>query len=90
MGNFEQIFKMKELFKDKIALMVCDFAPLDIDSWLDSLFRNLKPEGTIVGLFVASSFALNNGTYSIVKRDVRETAPYIYRKLAQITSVNKT
>jgi len=90
MGNFEQIFKMKELFKDNIALMVCDFAPLDIDSWLDSLFSKLKPQGTIVGLFVASSFALNNGTYSIVKRDVRETAPYIYGKLAQITSVNKS
>lgn len=33
MGNFEQVAKMQELFEDKIALMVCDFAPLDFDKY---------------------------------------------------------
>jgi uroporphyrinogen-III decarboxylase len=84
MGNFEQIFKMQELFENKIALMVCDFAPLDFDSYIGALFKKLKSKGTIIAIYIPSCFALNNGTYSIIKRDAQKTAYDIYKKLAQI------
>jgi hypothetical protein len=89
MGNFEQIYRMQELFENKIAIMACDFAPLDIDKYIDSLFEKLKTKGIIVAIYVASTFALNNHTYSVTARNPKETSRAVYRKLEEVCMRNR-
>ena len=83
MGNFEQVEKMQNLFEDKIALMVCDFAPLDFEKYIQDLSKILKPKGTILALFAASGFALYNGSYKVVNWNAHQKASEIYQKLKQ-------
>lgn len=79
MGNFKQIYRMQELFKDRLALKVCDFAPLDISSYYEGLFSNLKKRGTILASFIAPEMALTgNGKYESVSRDGDVIAQQVY------------
>lgn len=88
MGHFEQVRRMQEAFADRIALMVCDFAPLDFDTYLRSLTTTVTARGTIFAVFVASEFALVNGSYAIVHRDAHQTASEIYETLARAPMMN--
>jgi uroporphyrinogen-III decarboxylase len=72
MGDFKQIVKMQEMFNDKLALMVCDFTPLKIDSYYTELFSILKRKGTILASFVAPELALNEGKYEVISRKANE------------------
>lgn len=84
MGNFEQIRQMQEKFGDKIALMVCDFAPVEFDQYIDSLLRILNPRGAILAIFVASRFALRNGSYTTINRNAHHYASVIYDRLNKL------
>ncbi|VGO13589.1 hypothetical protein PDESU_02146 [Pontiella desulfatans] len=74
MGDFEQVQLMQELFKDRAALMICDFAPHNPEQYYNELFSVLKPEGTILASFVMARYALDNGKYTTEERDVLDTA----------------
>jgi len=82
MGNFKQIYRMQELFKGRLALKVCDFAPLDISSYYEGLFSNLKKRGTILASFIAPEMALTgNGKYESVSRDGDVIAQQVYNAI---------
>lgn len=72
MGNFKQVYRMQEMFDSKLALMVCDFTPLNIEEYYTELIRNLKFKGTILATFPAPELALYKGKYESISRDGRE------------------
>jgi hypothetical protein len=74
MGDFHQVYKMQEMFENRLPIMVCDFIPLRIEEYYTELLRNLAFKGTILGLFPAPEFALHNGRYHNISRDGREIA----------------
>ena len=84
MGHFAEVRKMQEAFASRIALMVCDFAPLDFDAYVRSLTTMVTPKGTIFAVFVASEFAQLNGSYAVVHRDAHQTASEIYETLTKV------
>lgn len=81
MGNFRQIAKMQALFADKLALMVCDFTPLDSEAYYRELIGILKFKGTILATYIAPEFALSDGKYENISRDgatvARQAAQWI-------------
>jgi uroporphyrinogen-III decarboxylase len=81
MGNFEQVKKMQELFEDRIALMVCDFAPRDIDGYFKDLFSVLRNKGNILANFVAPEFALDKGRYQLGSREGNVTSRIVYDQI---------
>jgi uroporphyrinogen-III decarboxylase len=48
MGDFEQVFRAQELFENRIALMVSDFSPLDIEAYFAELLAGLRLKGTVI------------------------------------------
>lgn len=74
MGDFHQIRRMQQRFEDRLALMVCDFTPLDIDSYYSELLVELQTKGTILAAYPAAEFALEDGKYQIVSRDGAQLA----------------
>ena len=81
MGDFEQIFEMQKKFDGKLALMVCDFAPYDVDEYFRKLLSQLSLKGTILGSYVSSEYALKEGRYEIMSRDIDEVGNDIYKFL---------
>ena len=78
MGNFRQIFRMQELYRDRLVLKVCDFTPLKIRPYYTELLAGLKRHGTILGTFIAPEMALNGGKYEAVSRRGEEVAEEAY------------
>jgi uroporphyrinogen-III decarboxylase len=74
MGDFKQIRRMQERFDNRLALMVCDFTPLHIESYYSELLADLQTKGTILATYPAAEFALEDGKYQIVSRDCAELA----------------
>lgn len=83
MGNFSQVKKMQELFEDRIALMICDFAPMDIKSYFRELFLFLRNKGNILASYIAPEFALGKGQYELVSRNGNQIARTIYHTIQQ-------
>lgn len=70
MGNFEQIYRLQEILAPKkIALMACDFTPLDVEHYYESLLSGVKQEGLILASFPVWSVALSNGSYVCEERN---------------------
>ncbi len=69
MGNFQQIVKMQDMYEDRLAVMICDFNPLNIDEYYTELFKHISYKGAILGIFIAPEFALYNGKYEFISRD---------------------
>lgn len=85
MGNFEQIYKMQEAFEDKMALMVCDFAPLKVKKYYEELFEGLNKKGTIVACFPRHGYALDEGKYACVEREKEGLTAEIYQVLEDLS-----
>ena len=83
MGDFEQVYKMQEKFEDRIALMVCDFAPFKIDEYFTGLFSGLKAKGTILATYLAAGYALKDGRYELTQRDTDKISHQLYRTIKQ-------
>jgi len=81
MGDFEQIFEMQKKIDGKLALMVCDFAPYDVDEYFRKLLSQLSLKGTILGSYVSSEYALKEGRYEIMSREIDEVGNDIYKFL---------
>lgn len=79
MGNFNQIYKMQEMYRDKLALMVCDFSPINISEYYYELFKKLSKKGTILASFLSQQYALDNGKYEKVNRDLNTLGDEIYK-----------
>ena len=79
MGDFGQVTEMQKKFKDKLALMVCDFAPYDIDGYFMELLPQLNIKGTILGSYIVSEYALKEGKYKIISRDADKAGNEIYK-----------
>jgi hypothetical protein len=69
MGNFRQVAKMQEMFEDKLALMICDFTPLNVEEYYSELISVLKFKGTILSTFISPECALVNEKYENITRD---------------------
>lgn len=90
MGNFGQIYKMQEYFASrKIALMICDFAPVDVNAYYYDLFSKLKIQGTIIASFPTYSFGLAKGKYEQICRNPEELAQEIYETLKTKIHLNR-
>lgn len=87
MGDFQQVRAMQQKFESRLALMVCDFTPLDIESYYRELLKDLRTRGTILATYPAAEFALEEGKYQIVSRDgaqlAQEAARVIGPRLAR-------
>lgn len=94
MGNFKQIRHMQQRFDDRLAVMVCDFTPLDSESYYTELLADLPTKGTILATYPAAEFALEEGKYQIVSRDgarlAQEVAGIIGPRLAAPRQLLKT
>jgi hypothetical protein len=94
MGDFDQIRRMQQAFDNRLTLMVCDFTPLDIESYLRDLLAGLRTKGTILATYPAAEFALEGGKYQIVSRDgaqlAQEAARIIGPRLARPRQLLKT
>lgn len=83
MGNFEQIYQMQAAYEDKMALMVCDFTPLDYKGYYDRLFEGLKVKGVIIASFISAEYALSGSKYVNKSRNVNDVTADVYRLLRQ-------
>ncbi len=84
MGNFKQIYRMQELFQGRLAVKVCDFAPLDIPGYYGKLLDGLHKQGTILGVFVAPELGLgDDGGYAQVSRDAVQVSDEAYTFIKQ-------
>ena len=82
MGNFEQIYRLQEVLGPKqIALMACDFTPLDVEAYYDELLRGLQPEGVILASFPVWSVGLEKGRYVFEKRDPKALSERVFSYL---------
>ena len=61
MGNFRQVFRMQELYRDRLVLKVCDFTPLRIRPYYAELLSGLKRNSTILGTFIARKWPSTRG-----------------------------
>lgn len=84
MGNFKQIDHMQKLFENKIAIMVCDFTPADIEVYYKELINRLKFKGTIMASFIAPEFALSNGKYETISRERDEIMATSYEVITRL------
>lgn len=79
------IVKMQELFEDRLTIMVCDFAPLNIEQYYrGELIDCLKFKGIVLAPFVIPGFALDDGKYETVSRDRDIVAQQIFKTLKRI------
>lgn len=77
MGNVENaVYIKKNLCKDK-CLMICDFAPIDIEGYYNAIIDNFDPTGIIILAEDTEELAANNGGSVATKRDRFETAKRI-------------
>ena len=74
MGDFEQVYKMQEIFEGRLAIMLCDFTPLYIEKYYQELFSILKSKGTILATFPMAEFALEDGKYADISRESNQIA----------------
>lgn len=89
MGNFRQIYRMQELFENRLALKVCDFTPLNIRRYYDELIGNLKKRGTILASFVLPELALDHdGKYVTVSRNGDVMAEEVYNIFQELICKN--
>ena len=74
MGEFAQVFRAQEIFRGRIAVMVCDTTPVEMDAYFRDLFASLRPAGTIVATYPSATTALRYGKAraEIVLRDVAQ------------------
>ena len=94
MGDFHQIRCMQQRFENRLALMVCDFTPLHIESYYSELLTDLPAKGTILAAYPAAEFALEDGKYQIFSRDsaqlAKETARVVGSRLPSPRQLLKT
>jgi hypothetical protein len=86
MGDFDQVRRAKELFRDRLVFMVCDYTPLDPESYFRELFYFLDPKGSIVATYPAATNALDHRkrlTVS-VKQDPQDVADRVWQILQGI------
>jgi len=86
MGDFKQILSMQQKFEDRLALMICDFTPLSIESYYRELLKDLRTKGTILATYPAAEFALEEGKYQIVSRDSAQLAQNAARVIGPFLS----
>jgi uroporphyrinogen-III decarboxylase len=79
MGDFHQIRRMQQMFDNRLALMVCDFTPLHIESYYRELLSDLKTKGTILATYPSPELALEAGKYQVVSRDGASLAEDVAR-----------
>jgi hypothetical protein len=72
---------MQEKFENKLALMVCDFSPLDVDKYFSGLFSKLKTKGTILASYFSPGYALHDGRYEIANRNLEEVSKRVYHRI---------
>jgi hypothetical protein len=72
MGNFRQIYRMQELYRNKLLVMACDFSMTDIEGYYAELFRGLTRRGVVVGAFPSPRVALSGGKYVECRRPAAE------------------
>jgi uroporphyrinogen-III decarboxylase len=89
MSNFRQIHKMQEMFENRIALMVCDFTPLYIESYYRELINILKFKGTILSTYVSPAFALVDGKYETLARDRNELMNKSFETITRLVREKK-
>jgi len=89
MGDFEQVYKMQETFEDRIALMVCDFAPINIEEYYTDLFSGLRTKGTILASYLVAGYALHNGHYEVTSQDTEKISQKLFRAIRQKINTDK-
>lgn len=69
MGDFAHVRQLQEGLRGRVAVTVCDFTPVDIQSYFRELLACLDPRGAIIGTFPAAREALKGRqVYPVVRR----------------------
>lgn len=89
MGNIGQIVKMQKLFKNRLAIMACDFAPLDIEKYYTELIDAIDFKGVIISSFVVPMFALVGNNYENISRDRDQVSRQIFETLQRLIHAKK-
>jgi len=94
LGNFRQVYRMQQAFAGRLALMVCDYTPLELEGYYAELLSRLQRKGTILVAYPASRVALHQGKYQMVHRDAAaladETERVIRRQLGPTDNPSAT
>jgi uroporphyrinogen-III decarboxylase len=79
MGDFRSVARMQEAFAGRLALMVCDFTPRDVEAYYSEVIRVLNPKGTVLAAYPTATVALEGGKYTAVERDAAALAVEVHR-----------
>ena len=83
MGDFAQVFRAQELFEDRIALMVSDFTPLDIQGYFAELLGTLKLKGTVIQTCPSPVVATVKGRSETCHRDAAATGSEAFKVIRE-------
>ncbi|HEY6058555.1 MAG TPA: uroporphyrinogen decarboxylase family protein [Candidatus Limnocylindrales bacterium] len=86
MGEFGQVVDAQRQLGQRLVLMVCDYTPVEMESYFSDLFGVLDPRGLILATFPAARNALRYGTARTapVARDPGETGLQAWRTIRRI------
>lgn len=77
--NIPSVAKLQAQLKDRVALFVCDFTPVEFEEYFDELLSTLDYRGMVVhSQFSPVVGLLKGGRYDAVRRDLKSTRQAIY------------
>ncbi len=81
--NIPSVVELQQKLGDKIALFVCDFTPVDYESYFDEMLTSLDYKGlAICSQYSPTVGLLAGGRYDGVERDMRSGRKAVYDYLA--------
>lgn len=89
--NLKSVAELQGKLRDRIALFVCDFPPVDYQAYFDELLERL---GT-TGIVICSQYSpvvglLKGGQYNAIRRPLREGRGDVHRYLTQALTLRSS
>jgi len=82
--NIPSVARLQEKLRDRIALFVCDFTPVEYENYFDEMLRTLSYRGIVIcSQFSPVVGLLKGGKYDAIRRDLRSGRRAVYDYLAR-------
>lgn len=83
MGDFAQVYRAQQVFRDRVVFTVDDFAPVDIEGYYSELIAGLGRKGTIISVFPSATTATVRGRTVAERRDPVEVGLTTFRTITE-------
>jgi hypothetical protein len=87
LGDFRSVRRTQDALGDRIAIMVCDYAPIEIEDHFRSMLECLDRTGIIIGTYPAAQDALSKGRVVRAPRDPNQVGADCLRTIRTLLSV---